>query len=481
MHSDLLTKYLHVVGVGASAGGLEAMGALFSKLLPSGRVAYVIAQHMAKDGHSELVARTLNRQSPLPVVEASGSDLLEPDKVYLIPSGSDGEVKNGRIYLLPPAPEHLSTPSVNFLFASIAGEYGKRSIGIVLSGAGSDGAAGCRAIKACGGKTIVQTPQSAQYSGMPLAVIRAGAADAEMDIAGIARHLTILFPPAQPVPAAAVQPAASATAAPPNPYLATLLKRVFDATGVDFTSYKEETLQRRLDRRLATLKIESVEQYLRYTEQNPRELTILQRLFLVSLSSFFRDSAAFALVEKYLAELVRQKKPGDAIRLWVPGCASGEECYTFAIMLAEILGENFRNFNITILGSDLSPDALALARDGIYRQTAFKETDPKILKGYFEHKGQQYHVSPPIRAVCEFMQQDVASAKAPENLNVISCRKLLIYMKSNLQDQLFKKFHQALLPNGLLFIGQSENIGLLGNSLFTPVDHYHRLYRRRGA
>jgi chemotaxis response regulator CheB len=167
MHSDLLTKYLHVVGVGASAGGLEAMGALFSQLLPSGRVAYVIAQHMAKDGHSELVARTLNRQSPLPIVEAIGGDLLEPDKVYLIPSGSDGEVKNGRIYLLPPAPEHLSTPSVNFLFASIAGEYGKRSIGIVLSGAGSDGAAGCRAIKTCGGKTMVQTPQSAQYSGMP--------------------------------------------------------------------------------------------------------------------------------------------------------------------------------------------------------------------------------------------------------------------------------------------------------------------------
>jgi chemotaxis methyl-accepting protein methylase len=481
MHSDLLTKYLHVVGVGASAGGLEAMGALFSQLLPSGRVAYVIAQHMAKDGHSELVARTLNRQSPLPIVEAIGGDLLEPDKVYLIPSGSDGEVKNGRIYLLPPAPEHLSTPSVNFLFASIAGEYGKRSIGIVLSGAGSDGAAGCRAIKTCGGKTMVQTPQSAQYSGMPLAVMRAGAADAEMDVAGIVRHLTVLFPPAQSVTAAAAQPAASATAAPPNPYLTTLLKRVFDVTGVDFTSYKEETLQRRLDRRLSTLKIESVEKYLRYTEQNPRELTTLQRLFLVSLSSFFRDSAAFALVEKYLAELVRQKKPGDAIRIWVPGCASGEECYTFAIMLAEILGENFTNFNITIHGSDLSPEALAFARDGVYPQTAFKETDPKILEDYFEHQGRHYHVSQPIRAVCEFMKQDVASAKAPDNLDAISCRNLLIYMKSNLQDQLFKKFHQALLPQGLLFIGQSENIGLTGNTLFTPIDHYHRLYRRKGA
>jgi len=481
MQPGLLTRHLHVVGVGASAGGLDAMGELFSKLLPSGRAAYVIAQHMAKDGHSELVTRMLNRQSPLSVVEATGGELLEADKVYLIPSGSDGEVKNGHIYLLPPAREHLSTPSVNFLFASLAREYGKRSIGIILSGAGSDGTAGCRAIKTGGGKTIVQAPKSAQYSGMPLAVMRAGAADAEMDPEGIARYLTGMFPPTPSVRAAAVQPAATAPPAPLNPHLTTLLQRVFDATGVDFTSYKEETLQRRLDRRLVTLKIESGEQYLQYTQQNPGELTILQRLFLVSLSSFFRDSGAFALVEKHLTELVRQKKQGDTIRIWVPGCASGEECYTFAIMLAEILGENFTHYNIRILGSDLSPDALEFAKEGGYRQTAFKETDPKILKGYFEHKGQLYRVSQPIRAVCEFMKQDVASAKAPENLDVVSCRNLLIYMKSNLQDQLFKKFHQALLPNGLLFIGQSENIGLLGNSLFTPVDHYHRLYRRRGA
>jgi chemotaxis protein methyltransferase CheR/two-component system CheB/CheR fusion protein len=481
MNPGLLTKYLQIVGIGASAGGLEAMGELFSKLSPSGHVAYVIAQHMAKDGHSELVTRMLNRQSQLPVVEATGGDLLEPDKVYLIPSGYDGEVKNGRIYLLPPSPEHLSTPYINFLFASIAKEYGKRSIGIILSGAGSDGAAGCRAIKTCGGRTIVQTPQSARYSGMPLAVMRAGAADAEMDIEDIAQRLTGMFPPIQSVRAAVLQPAALVSPAPLNPYLTTLLQRVFDVTGVDFTSYKEETLQRRLDRRLATLKIESGEQYLLYTQQNPRELNILQRLFLVSLSSFFRDSGAFAVVRKYLTELVRQKKPGDAICIWTPGCASGEECYTFAIMLAEIFGENFTNFNISILGSDLNPEALASAKDGVYRQTAFKETDPEILKSYFEYKGQHYHVSQPIRAVCKFIKQDVASAKAPENLNVISCRNLLIYMKNNLQDQLFKKFHQALLPNGLLFIGQSENIGLLGNTLFTPIDHYHRLYRRRGS
>jgi len=481
MHPGFPLQPLHIVGIGASAGGLEAMEELFSNLVPSGRAAYIIAQHMAKDGHSELVTRMLNRRSPLPVVEAADGDPIQPDKVYLIPSGTDGEVKNGRIHLLPPAREHLSTPSVNFLFASIAGEYGKRSVGIVLSGAGSDGAAGCRAIKTGGGKTIVQAPHSARHTGMPSAVVRAGAADAQMDIEEIARHLTDMFPPSQPVRVAASPPAASAPPVPSNPHLATLLQRVFDATGVDFTSYKEETLQRRLDQRLAKLKIDSLEHYLQYTRQDPGELNILQRLFLVSLSSFFRDREAFALAEKHLTELVGQKKTGDSVRVWVPGCASGEECYTFAIMLSELCGDNFTNDRVSILGSDLSPEALAFAREGIYPQSAFKETDPKILKRYFEHTGQRYSVVQRIRAVCDFVKQDVTSAKAPDDLDVISCRNLLIYMKSDLQEHLFKKFHQALLPKGLLFIGQSENIGLLGNSLFTPIDHYHRLYRRKGG
>lgn len=476
MVTQSLTKAFHIVGIGASAGGLESLTQLLSSLSENGRVAYVIAQHMAKNGHDELVLRLLNQKSRLKVIKARAGELLEPDRVYLIPSGFNGMVQQGYIQLLPPAPEHISSPSVNALFISLAKDMRNKAIGIVLSGAGADGAAGCKAIKANGGLILVQDPQSAPYSGMPLAAMRSNVADEVLEPEAMAQYLATMFPTgstALPCPApAGLRPAF-------NRHLPALLQNVFEATGIDFSSYKEETLLRRIDRRMAALKIMNFERYLAYIDQYPDELKALQHLFLVSISSFFRDSQAFAVVKKHLAEIAGQKAPGETIRIWVPGCASGEECYTFAILLSEVLGESFESFKIRIIGSDLNLEALAIAETGIYRQTAFKETEPNILARYFEARGQHYQVTEPIRAACEFIRQDVVSVNAPENLDLVSCRNLLIYMKSNLQDQLFKKVHKALLPQGLLFIGQAENIGVLGNTLFVPLDHYHRLYRRK--
>ncbi|TAK60020.1 chemotaxis protein CheB [Methylobacter sp.] len=476
MITKSLAKTFHVAGIGASAGGLESLTKLLSSLSENGRVAYVVAQHMAKDGHDELVLRLLNHKSRLKVIQARAGEQLEPDRVYLIPSGFNGMVQNGLIQLLHPAPEHISTPSVNALFVSLAKDMGNKAIGIVLSGVGLDGVAGCKAIKANGGLTLVQNPQSAPYSGMPLTVIQANAADEVLEPEAMAQHLTAMFSIGS---TALPRATPSGLRAASNRHLPALLQNVFKATGIDFSSYKEETLLRRIDRRMTTLKITNFEQYLAYIEKYPDELKTLQHLFLVSLSSFFRDNRAFAVVKKHLAETVGQKAPEETIRIWVPGCATGEECYTFAILLNEILGDSFKRFKIRIIGSDLNPEALAIAHTGIYRQTAFKEIEPKILARYFETRGQHYQVTEPIRAACEFIRQDVVSVNAPENLDIVSCRNLLIYMKSNLQDQLFKKFHRALLPQGLLFIGQSENIGILGNTLFLPVDHYHRLYRRK--
>jgi chemotaxis protein methyltransferase CheR/two-component system CheB/CheR fusion protein len=476
MITKSLAKTFYVVGIGASAGGLESLTKLLSSLSENGRVAYVVAQHMAKDGHDELVLRLLNQKSRLKVIKAGAGELLEPDRVYLIPAGFNGMVQNGLIQLLPPAPEHISSPSVNALFVSLAKDMSHKAIGIVLSGAGSDGVAGCKAIKANGGLILVQDPQSAPYSGMPLAAMQANAADEVLEPEAIAQYLTTMFSTGS---TALLCSAPSGSRAASNRHLPALLQNVFEATGIDFSSYKEETLLRRIDRRMTALKIINFERYLAYIVQYPDELKTLQHLFLVSLSSFFRDNRAFAVVKKHLAETVEQKAPGESIRIWVPGCASGEECYTFAILLSEILGESFKRFKIRIIGSDLNPEALAIADTGIYRQTAFKETEPKILARYFETRGQHYQVTEPLRAACKFIRQDVVSANAPENLDIVSCRNLLIYMKSDLQDQLFKKFHQALLPQGLLFIGQSENIGILGNTLFLPLDHYHRLYRRK--
>ena len=474
-----MTNDFYVVGIGASAGGLEALLRLLPKLVVSGRMTYVIAQHMAKDGHSELVARLLSRQSSLPFQEAKNDEMLQPDRIYLIPSNFNGALKPGRISLSPPAPDHISSPSVNMLFTSIARSYGKRAIGIILSGTGSDGVSGCREIKTCGGRVIVQAPASAVFDGMPVAAIQAKVVDEIATPEIIADRLNNLFS-AKPVSNSPANQSTTECLVPNGPInLAPLLQKILEATRIDFSSYKEETLLRRLESRLAKLKMPSFSAYMEFIEKNPKELGVLQHLFLVSLSSFFRDKESFVYFRQHIKNLVSAKPPGDPIRIWVPGCAFGEECYTYSIILAEILGPKYKSTQITIIGSDLNPTALAHARNAVYRHSAFKETDPEILSRYFEHQNQAYHVIEPIRTPCQFHLQDVTAVQPPESLDIISCRNLLIYMKTSLQDRLIEKFYEALRPEGFLFIGQSETIGLSGNRNFVSVDHYHKLYRRK--
>ena len=479
---------LHVAGVGASAGGLEAMLPMFAQMRPTGRIAYVVAQHMAHNGHSELVVRLINRESALPVVLAQQGDRLQADTVYVIPAGRDGVVNGTILSLQEPAPDNLSTPSVNALLSSIAASGQHHGIGIVLSGTGSDGVAGCRAIKAGGGLTIAQEPADAKFDGMPKAVIDAGLADRVLAAESVGSVLAELFPgtgaapPAQapaatPVPA--VGPGGNAAAAAGHAELIPLLQLVHQATGIDFSSYKEDTLQRRLEKRKSLLGIASADAYLALIRRQPEELQTLQRLFLVSVSSFFRDRASFRALERALAATVAAKADGEPIRIWVPGCASGEEPYSLAIMLAELLGEYRRRHPVRIIGTDLNAQALDMARAGIYRQTACREMEEGLRDRYFIPRGHHFEVCPELRAMVDFEQRDVLTGPPERNLDLISCRNFLIYLKSHLQEQLIAGFHQALVPQGLLFIGEAESLGSAGNSLFTPDDHYHRVFRRR--
>jgi len=485
---DSMTAVPLIAGVGASAGGLEAMLPLFSAMPATGRIAYVVAQHMAKDGHDELVVRLIGRESALPVVLAEDGALLEADTVTVIPSGKDGRVRNGRVELSDPAPEHLSTPSVNALFSSLAASA--QGIGIVLSGTGSDGVSGCRAIKAAGGLTLAQDPQDAKFDGMPGAAIAAGVVDLVLPAAGIGAELARRFPgvgkPVLPKAAVPVSghfiPPAPTFSCEPNASstelreLEQLLKQVHQATGIDFSSYKEDTLLRRLDKRKSTLGIESAAAYQNLIRRQPEELKVLQHLFLVSVSSFFRDHESFAVLKMSLAKLLAGKPAHEPVRVWVPGCASGEEPITLFILLNELAP----GCPIEITATDLNPEALAMCREGVYRQTAFKEMDDKLRERYFTPKGQHYQVNPEVLTSIRHEQRDVlGGAPAAPELDLISCRNLLIYMKSHLQDQLIKSFHQALRSHGLLFIGQSESLSFVGNSLFVPIDHYHRLFRKR--
>ena len=487
----LVNHPIHIAGVGASAGGLEAMLAMFAGMQPTGRIAYVVAQHMAKDGHDTLVVRLIGRESALPVQLAEEGTRLVPDTVYVIPSGRDGAVRGDTLHLQPPGAGHLSTPSVNVLFSSIANACHSKAIGIVLSGTGSDGVNGFRAIRAGGGLTLAQEPAEAKFDGMPTAAIDSKLIDRVLPIAQIGPTLASLFPgkprpdwrPPDHVPTPLARALAESIPDYADPSvlepgyreLQRLLPQILKATGIDFSSYKEDTLLRRLEKRKATLGMESAEAYQDHVRRHPEELKTLQHLFLVSVSSFFRDRESFDVLKMSLAKLVAGKRPDEPIRVWVPGCASGEEPLTLAILLKELAGDR----PIEITATDLNPEALALARVGSYRTTAFKEMEPALRDRYFSAHGQHFQANAALQACVRYEQRDVFAVTPPASLDLVSCRNLLIYMKSHLQDQLIKSFHQSLRSQGLLFIGQSESLSFVGNSLFVPIDHYHRLFRRR--
>lgn len=465
-----MTPPTHVVGIGASAGGLNALRALVANLPRTGRMAYVVAQHMAADAHAELMVTLLGRDSTLEVHQAREGTLLESDCVYILPAGQDGIVQGGAVRVQPSAPGSLSHPSVDVLLESVALALGKRGVGIILSGTGSDGVRGCRAIQGRGGLALAQAPESARFSGMPEAAMRAGVISETLPPERMGERLGRLFPDLW---ACVPEPP------PPEPGLPRLLRQVREATGIDFSGYKEETLLRRLTARLNSLGLDSLDRYAHHVTAHPQELEALAQHFLVSLSSFFRDRSSFEAVNGALRGLLARRPPGEPLRIWVPGCATGEECYTLAILVAQILGPEPGVPTARILGTDLNPRALAQAQGGLYPESAFKEMDPDLLCPYFRQRGASFEVNGRLRAMCEFARHDVLQEEFQRDLDMISCRNFLIYLQSDSQARLMCRFHAALRPDGLLFIGQSETVGIAGHALFRPLDAEHRLYQRR--
>lgn len=513
---DPTSGRLRVVGIGASAGGVDALGQLLPQLKPDHRSVYIIALHMAMGADVEVILRLLQQRSALPIAMAIQNDKLAADQVFLIPPGVRGIIRAQRIRLLPMTPDQISNPSVNALFDSIALDASGNTVGVILSGAGSDGLFGCQQISAAGGKILVQSQASCQIGGMPAAIINAGLADEVLSPEQIGQRLHTkqlcsdqLCPdqlntdppdihrqasqghtnlpqiqhPRQMPAAIFVPDSALNVNMPLSPddaeIFKQLLRSIQKSTGCDFSGYKEETLLRRLYKRIETLKITSLAGYQVYTQQFPDELRKLQNQFLISLSFFFRDNESFSVLGQHMAALLKNKVRGDAIRIWVPGCAAGEECYSLAMLLNELLGEHFADFSIAIIGSDLNEQALAVAERGSYPATAFRDLSPDALGHHFEQNGVEFLVKPHLRQTCHFHVEDVARCQLLEKVDVISCRNLLIYMKGQLQDKLIRKFHDGLHPGGLLFLGQSETIGLIGNTLFSPLDQYHRVYRRK--
>ncbi|TRZ99154.1 MAG: PAS domain S-box protein [Deltaproteobacteria bacterium] len=467
-----------VVGIGASAGGLAAFEAFFSgmPLDTDPGMAFVLVQHLAPD-HKSILTELIGRYTRMQVFEATDGVVVRPNCVYIIPPNRDMAFMNGALHLLEPTAMRGQRQPINFFFHSLAQDQQGRGIGIVLSGTGSDGTQGVRAIKGEGGMAMAQAPDSTEFDGMPRSAIATGLVDYILPPAAM---------PAQLVAYAAHvfgKPRFSSSSVPPRAESA--LKKVFllvrAQTGHDFSLYKPSTIHRRIERRMAVHLIDTMDAYARYLQQTPAEVEALFRDLLIGVTGFFRDPSAFlALEEQVIPKLFAGKSDGDAIRVWSPGCSTGEEAYSLAILLAERQGALKRSYIVQVFATDIDPQAIATARAGLYPSSIAADVPPERLARFFtaEPDGSAYRVNKSIRDMLVFSEQDVIKDPPFSRLDLISCRNLLIYMGAELQKRLIPLFHYALNPGGFLFLGTSETVGTF-DDLFAAMDRKLKLYARR--
>lgn len=459
-----------MVAIGASAGGLEALSVLISHLPTDLNVPFVILQHLSPTYRS-MLAQLLGRETTMPVLEIEDGMVPAPNRIYTTPPNRNLDFRDERFHLVAPALEVLPKPSVNAFLYALAEARGEDVIGVILSGTGSDGASGLRAVKASGGLTFAQDPTSAKFTGMPQAAIDTDCVDWVLPPAEIAAEVARLVRTH-----GQIQPPGQSEASPAT--LKTLLSKVQRYTKVDFSGYKESTVWRRILRRMAANHVATLDDYISLTRKNPDELGQLCKDILISVTSFFRDTEAFVALRQALADRLALKRPGDEIRIWVPGCATGEEVYSIAILLFELLGNTRHDYKTQIFATDIDMAAMGIARRGHYSEASLAGVDPALVARYFKPHGDTYEISKELRETVVFARQNVVQDPPFLRLDLVSCRNLLIYFQNSLQERVLDIFHYALAPAGLLFLGKSETVYQREN-LFDTVQRDQRIFRRR--
>lgn len=473
------TSGLICVGIGASAGGLEALRDLLSELQPQSDMAFVIAQHLDPK-HRSMLPTLLNRESKIPVVEAQDGQEITGGTIYVCPANKDVTFDRTTsaapfIRLSTPRLHVGPKPSVDMMLTSLADVFGERAVAIILSGTGSDGAHGMRAIKAAGGITFSQDEATAKYNGMPQSAAETGAVDFVMNPRSMATELNGVF---DLLPRRLLQTQDNGETN--LPAYERILATLRQSLGIDFSDYKPTTILRRIERRMAATRVKDLEEYASLVEQRAEEVDGLFRDIIISVTAFFRDAEAFAELHKVIKSILAEKRPGDPVRIWVPGCATGEEVYSIAILVSEILGPDLPRYNIQIFGTDLDPDAVVHGRRGLYNEVALQSVDEHLLSRYFEREGGGFQVGKTLRDLCLFARHDLIKDPPFLRIDLVSCRNLLIYFSPVLQDRTLRLFHYVLVPGGHLFLGKSENIGRLGE-LFDSVNKKWRVFRRIGT
>ena len=462
-----------IAGIGASAGGLEAIKKLLENLPPETGLAFVVIQHLASNQES-MLPEILARFTQMHVNKIEHGMQIEPNQVYVIPAGKIITIDNCHIELQP---KGITLKPIDEFFCSLASERKTHSIGIILSGTGNDGTEGLKAIKAEGGITFAQEPNSAQYSDMPKSAINADVVDCILsperiaaELGSIAKHPEITRQKIE------VEEAKPHEVENDLQTIFILLKGVF---GVNFANYKKTTIDRRISRRMILKKIETLNKYVAFLRKHPDEQQSLFDDMLINVTDFFREPNTFlALSEKVFPELAGKNQSNQAIRVWIPGCSTGEEVYSIAIALTEFIEQKSMDRQILIFGTDVNSKNIEKARRGIYLKTIANSVSEERLREFFTNSNGNYQVIKKIRDKCVFAKHDIMQDPPFSNMDLIVCRNLLIYLEPSPQERIMATLNYALKPNGYLVLGESESVGKFTNS-FEPLTKRGVIFKKK--
>ena len=465
-----------VTGIGASAGGLEACIDLLSALPPRTGMAFVLVQHL-EPHHESHLAEILSRSTAMPVLQVEDGMEAERDHVYVVPPNSMLTIKNGILRLSPRSESSNQYYPINHFFVSLAEDQGTSAIGVILSGSASDGAQGLRAIKCAAGTTLCQDEASAKYGGMPHSAIATGIVDFVLPPREIAAELARIG--SHPYVTSGIESAEDiAEFSRSQADIKTILSLVRNATKVDFSQYKQNTIRRRIARRMLVHNLPSPLDYLNYLNSHPAELDDLYRDILICVTQFFRDPAMYEGLGRALAVLLPKCDQNIPFRIWVAGCATGEEAYSLAIVVSEAIALTGLPISIQLFGTDISDSAIDRARAGVYPEAIQQEVSSVRLSKFFTRTDAGYQISRSIRESCIFARHDLTRDPPFSQLNLVSCRNLLIYLGNTAQQKVLQALHYSLRPDGLLVLGSAESLGNR-TDLFTALDGDNKIFRKR--
>ncbi|MBN2279213.1 MAG: PAS domain-containing protein [Candidatus Marinimicrobia bacterium] len=464
----------HIVCIGASAGGLEALESFFLNMPSNSNLAFVVIQHLSPD-YKSLMQELLSKKTEMVVKQVKDDTAVLPNHVYLIPPGNNLKIKDSTLYLVPKDKTTLLNLPIDIFMKSLALDQGDKSIGIILSGTGSDGMQGIRSIKEAGGMVMVQDQDTAKFDGMPKSALSTGLVDFVLAPEDMPEHLIAYLNH----PLIARQMAADQIVTDED-NLAQIFTILSRKKNIDFTQYKRSTLMRRIQRRLSVNHIRELSDYVNLLNNSENEVNILQREFLIGVTNFFRDKEVFQKLEnKYIPEIV--KRTGNSeIRVWVAGCSSGEEAYSIAILFLEAIENQKTAVNLKIFATDIDHNAIFRAGQGLYPESVAVDIDPNHLHKYFIKKDDQYQIIRKVRESVIFAYHNLINDPPFTNIDFISCRNLMIYLQTGLQQKVIDLFNFSLNPNGILLLGKSESVGKISEN-YQQLHPKYKIFRFMGS